>query len=73
MELRQGVKELHFCKNTEIAVLLTSDSIMIVNTLLGEITCVIKKLAYPRYLALAQNGKLILVYYSDNTASLMDL
>jgi hypothetical protein len=73
MELRQGVKELHFCKNQEIAVLLATDSILVANTLIGEIICVIKKLADPRYVALLQNGKLILAYYSDNTVSLMDL
>ena len=45
---------------------------MVANTLVGEITCIIKKLAYPRYVSFSSNGKLILAYYSDNTVSLMD-
>jgi hypothetical protein len=53
--------------------LLTSDSILIANSIFGEITCVIKKLAYPRYVSLAKNGKFILAYYSDNTVTIMDL
>jgi hypothetical protein len=52
---------------------MATDSILVVDTLVGEITCMIKKLSYPRYVTLAQNGKFILAYYSDNTVSLMDL
>lgn len=53
--------------------MLTSDTILVGNTLFGEITCMIKKLAYPRHLALAKNGKFMVVYYSDNTVTIMDL
>jgi hypothetical protein len=54
-------------------VLLTTDSVLVYNLEYGEVTNVIRKLAYPRSVVLAHSGKFLLVHYSDNTVALVSV